>query len=225
MMKWLYKLEYKHPNWCIPNLMMVIIAGKALVYVAEMFSYNFSLIEKLSLNFNMVLRGEVWRLVTFLFVPDTTTPIALLITLYFYYFIGHGLELAWGDFKFNVYYLFGTVGAIAAAVLMWAVFGIGYATSSYLNLSLFFAYAMLWPNTQLLLFFIIPVKIKYLAWFSAAVCLFNFIFGGWMSRFSIALSLVNFLIFFGGDFFRRAKQEITYFKARRTWKRNNTNWR
>ena len=221
MMKWFYKLEYKHGNWCIPNLMLVIILGQALVYVADMFSYTFSLTAKLSLSINMVLHGEVWRLVTFLFVPEATTPVMLLITLYFYYFIGHGLEMAWGDFKFNVYYLFGALGAIAAAVLSMLLTGYGYGSSAYLNLSLFFAYAMLWPDTQLLLFFIFPVKIKYLAWFSGAICLFNFLFGSWPARLSVALSLVNFLLFFGGDFFRNAKQEIKYFRARQMWKRNN----
>lgn len=221
MMKWFYKLEYKHPNWCIPNLMLVVIAGQALVYVVNQFSYGFSLIEKLYLNFNMILHGEVWRLLTFLFVPESTTPIMLLITLYFYYFIGHGLELAWGDFKFNVYYLFGALGAIAASALSMVLTGYGYGSASYLNLSLFFAYAMLWPNTQLLLFFIIPVKIKYLAWFSGAVCLVNFIFGLWPSRLAIVLSLVNFLLFFGGDFLRNARNEVKYFRTRQMWKRNN----
>lgn len=221
MMKWFYKLEYKHGNWCIPNLMLVIIVGQALVYVADLFSYGFSLTAKLSLSINMVLRGEVWRLLTFLFVPEVSTPVMLLITLYFYYFIGHGLEMAWGDFKFNVYYLFGALGAIAAAVLSMLLTGYGFGSSMYLNLSLFFAYAMLWPNTQLLLFFIIPVKIKYLAWFSGAICLFNFLFGSWPTRLAVALSLVNFLLFFGGDFFRTARQEIKYFRARQTWKRNS----
>ena len=220
MMKWFYKLEYKHGNWCIPNLMLVIIAGQALVYAADLFSYGFSLIDKLYLNFNLVMRGEVWRLITFVFVPEASSAIMLLITLYFYYFIGHGLEMAWGDFKFNVYYLFGTLGAIAASALTMLLFGVGVGSAAYLNLSLFFAYAMLWPNTQLLLFFFIPVKIKYLAWFSGAVCLFNFLFGSWASRLSIALSLINFLLFFGGDFLRTARQEVKYFRTRQMWKRN-----
>ena len=220
MMKWFYKLEYRHPNWCIPNLMLVIIAGQAMVYLADMFSYGFSLISKLSLDLGMVAQGEVWRLLTFLFVPEASSAIMLVITLYFYYFIGHGLEMAWGDYKFNVYYLFGALGAIAAAALSMLLTGWGYGSSAYLNLSLFFAYAMLWPDTQLLLFFLIPVKMKYLAWFSGAVCLFNFVFGSWASRLSIALSLVNFLLFFGGDFLRRARQEVKYFRARQTWKRN-----
>lgn len=91
------------------------------------------------------------------FLPSASTPISLLLTLYLMWLIGHTLEQSWGDFRFNVYYLLGVLGAILAAVIT------RWGTTYYLNLSLFFAFAMLYPEMRLLLFFIIPVKIKWLA--------------------------------------------------------------
>ena len=113
------------------------------------------------------MHGEVWRLFTFVFIPQSTSPLGLVLTLYFYYLIGNTLENTWGDFQFNVYYLCGMLGAILAAALT------GYGTSYYINLSLFFAFAMLYPDFQVLLFFIIPIKMKYMALFSGALCLID----------------------------------------------------
>ena len=77
-----------------------------------------------------------------------------------------------------------------------------------------------------LLFFIIPIKMKYMALFSGALCLIDLLMGGWSTRAAVLLSLANFLLFFGGDFFRTVKQEIKYHKTRRTWQnQNRSNWR
>lgn len=219
-MKWIYKLENKFGHICIHNLMMVIIVGQAMVYLATMLSPAVNLMGLFSLSRSAVLSGQVWRLVTFVFVPTTTSPISLLLTLYFYYLIGHTLEQTWGDFRFNVYYLLGMLGAIAASFLT------GFGTTYYLNLSLFFAFAMLYPDFQVLLFFIIPIKMKWMALFSGALCLIDFVFGGWASKASILFALINFLIFFGGDFLRTVKQELKYYKTRKMWRSNNrNNWR
>ena len=112
------------------------------------------------------------------------------------------------------------MGSILAAVIT------GWGTTYYLNLSLFFAFAMLYPEMRLLLFFIIPVKIKWLALFAGALCLFSLVFGGWAERLSVLFSLLNFLLFFGGDFWRTARQELRYAKNRRAWRNENrNNWR
>ena len=114
----------------------------------------------------------------------------------------------------------GVLGAILAAAVT------GWGTTYYLNLSLFFAFAMLYPEMRLLLFFIIPVKVKWLALFSGVLCLFGFVFGTWADRLSVLFSLLNFLIFFGGDFWRMAKQELRYAKNRRAWRNaGRNNWR
>lgn len=166
-MKWVYKLERKFGRICIPHLMLVIIAGQAMVYLANLLNPDILLLSRFSLNWAAVMHGEVWRLLTFVFIPQSTSPLGLVLTLYFYYLIGNTLENTWGDFQFNVYYLCGMLGAILAAALT------GYGTSYYINLSLFFAFAMLYPDFQVLLFFIIPIKMKYMALFSGALCLID----------------------------------------------------
>ncbi len=214
MNKWINQLERRCGRFCIQNLMMVVIIGQAMVYVASLMT-NVGLMGRLSLNWPAVMHGEVWRLLTFIFIPGSLSPIGLLLSLYFYYLIGHTLEQTWGDFRFNVYYLLGMVGAIIAAALT------GSATSYYLNLSLFFAFAVLYPDFQVLLFFILPVKMKYLACFSGALCLIDLLFGSWATRASVLFALINFLLFFGGDFFRTVRREATYYKTRRSWRNNN----
>ena len=106
-MKWVYKLERKFGRICIPHLMLVIIAGQAMVYLANLLNPDILLLSRFSLNWAAVMHGEVWRLFTFVFIPQSTSPLGLVLTLYFYYLIGNTLENTWGDFQFNVYYLCG----------------------------------------------------------------------------------------------------------------------
>ena len=138
----------------------------------------------------------------------------IIFSLYFYYFIGTALEQTWGTFKFNVYYLIGALGIIAAALIS----GEGY--NMYLNLSLFFAFATLFPDHQVMLFFFIPVRIKWLALLDALFFLISFIFGGWAVRASILLSLVNYFIFFGEDLVRTLRQKIMFAKNRIKYRKN-----
>ena len=217
--RWLDRFCYKHPRLGIPGLMKYIVIANVAVYLMDMFSNGYF---SAMLRFYpaLIMEGQVWRLLTFVFIPQSTSPLGLVLTLYFYYLIGNTLENTWGDFQFNVYYLCGMLGAILAAALT------GYGTSYYINLSLFFAFAMLYPDFQVLLFFIIPIKMKYMALFSGALCLIDLLMGGWSTRAAVLLSLANFLLFFGGDFFRTVKQEIKYHKTRRTWQnQNRSNWR
>ncbi len=211
-MKWVYRLERKFGRYYIPRLMLVIIAGQGMVYLASQLNPAIQLLNRFSLNWAAVLHGEVWRLVTFLFIPQTTSPFWLIFSLYFYYLIGNTLENTWGGFRFNVYYLCGMLGAIMAAAIT------GYGTGYYINLSLFFAFAALYPDFQVLLFFILPIKMKYLAYASGALCVLDLLMGTWSMRAAIVFSLANFLLFFGGDFLRTVRQELRYAKTRRAWR-------
>ncbi len=238
-MRWLYKLEYKHGNRYIPNLMMIIVMGMGAVYLLDMFFApgGISLSSYLSLNTAAIMRGEVWRLITFIFVYPSTSTFWLLIQLYFYYIIGRNLESAWGGFKFNIYYLFGIVGTIvgtfAAYFLIYAITGlpIGLSGSNmYLNLSLFLAFASIMPDTQFLLFFVIPVKAKWLIIFYAVMLLVpllqTFMFQGFISGLAslilLAFSLINYFIFFGSSTINSIKEQIRISRNRRNWKNN---WR
>lgn len=208
-MQWLYKLERKFGRYSIPNLMIYITLTMAAVFVMNAVGLNFS--SYLALDRNLVLRGQIWRLITFVVVPPSGNVLMVLISLYFYYFIGSSLENAWGDFKFDVYYLFGIFGAILAAFIT------GYGTNTYLNLSLFLAFAQLFPEERVLLFYLIPVKVKWLAWLDWALFAVSFIFGNWPTRLAIVMSIVNFIIFFGPGFFKRIKQNRNYSETRKNW--------
>lgn len=212
-MKWVYRLERRLGRYYIPHLMLTVIIGQAMVYIGTLLNPSVALMSRLSLDWGAVLHGQIWRLVTFIFVPQSSSPLGLVLTLYFYYLIGTTLENTWGDFRFNVYYLCGMLGAILAAVIT------GGGTSYYLNLSLFFAFAILYPDFTVLLFFIIPIKMKYLAMLSGLLCVLDLLLGSWSTRAAVVFSLANFLLFFGGDFLKRARQEIRYYRTRRSWRR------
>lgn len=133
----------------------------------------------------------------------------IVFVLYFYYFIGSGLQSAWGDFKFNVYYFLGVL--LTAAVSM--VSGVT-VDGTFLNLSLFFGFATLYPNMQVLLFFILPIKIKYLAYVYALSNLYFFITGSNAVRVVIIGSLLNFFIFFGKSLYRTLRYKIRTYRKR-----------
>ena len=196
------RFAYNHPRFGIPNLMRYIVGGNILVYLLAMFS-NWSAVSFLEFNLNGLLHGEIWRLVTFLFVPDAANPLLLLLSLYFYYWIGSMLEREWGTAKFSLYYLSGVVLTLLTAVaasLIAGNFGYSISGAGYINLSMFFAFAMLYPDVQVLLFFIIPVKMKWLAWVDAAFFAFGVIsslFQGDLAGVLLPIiAILNFLVFF-----------------------------
>ena len=177
-MNWLNKLERKIGRFYIKNLMLIIIAGTILVYAFSMMAPDSNLINNIILDPSKVMEGEVWRLVTFIFVPTGGSIISFMFSLYFNYLAGTGLENEWGEFKFNFYYFVGMITTIIVSMIT----GVS-ATGSYINMSLFLAFAMIYPNFQVLLFYIIPVKVKYLAILDWVFIGLRFI--GFLSIFSI----------------------------------------
>lgn len=194
--KLLDRLERKLGRFAIPNLMTVIIFGMVLVYLIDTFTnpdYTFNLSSLLYFDRAAIFSGQVWRVLTFVFMPPNENLLFVVIELYFYYLIGSALERQWGSFRFNVYYLTGVIGTIIGGFIT------GFATNEYLNLSLFLAFAMLFPNFQVLLFFFIPIKIKYLAWIDAIFMFVQLIFSPWSARVMLIVAFANFLLFFGKD--------------------------
>ena len=168
-MNWLYKLERRFGRFGIPNLMLYVAAGQAIVWLVIMFAY-YPLYFLLSLNRSGLFAGQVWRLVSFVFLPPlTTNPIYVALEIYLLYWLGSALERTWGSFKFTVYFLLGIVGAWLGCLIT------GSAGNTALYYSLFFAFAYLYPETQLLLFFVVPVKVKWLGWISAVLYLLQWI--------------------------------------------------
>lgn len=218
-MNWLNRMEYKYGRrFGIPNLMIYITATMLAVFVIDTV-LPVSILQYIGFSRARILQGEIWRLITFIFEPTSYRPITLIISLYFYYFIGNTLENIWGPFRFTVYYIFGVIGAIIGGMIA------GGATNSYLNLSLFFAFAHLFPEQQVLLFFIIPIKIKYLAWVNWFFFLASFIMGGLVTKVAILFSLLNFFLFFGKDIWRNMKDKYYTYKRRRNFKNNNDFWK
>jgi len=191
---WLSRFCYKHPRVAIPHLIIYIIAGNAAVFLLDMFSQG-TASQLMMFHTASIFRGEVWRLVTFLFVPNST-GFWIIFYLLFLYYIGTTLERTWGSAKFTVFYLLGVILTMLTGLLA------GGATMQYINLSLLFAFASLYGETQVLLI-IFPIKVKWLAWFNAALFLFAVIQYLAAGQFLLALlpvvAILNYLLFFYSD--------------------------
>ena len=152
---------YTHPRFGIPNLMLIIVIGNAAVWLLAQMDTTGQIVSLLSGSAQGILHGQVWRLITYVFVPTESRPIWLLLMLYFYYWIGSCLEREWGNGKFTIYYVSGMLLTAIYGVVLSAILGRDVVVSTtYLNLSMFFAFATLYPDVQVLLFFIIPIDRK-----------------------------------------------------------------
>jgi membrane associated rhomboid family serine protease len=142
-----------------------------------------------------VLEGEVWRLVTYIFIPQTRSWFWVLFLLLFMWFLASALEEFWGALKLNVFYLIGMIGSTVAAFF----FG-GSSSNTFLNTSLFFAFATIAPNYEIYLFFILRVKVKYIAWVLAGFMGLQFAAIPLPAKMAMLASLANYLIFFAPGF-------------------------
>ncbi|NLY76111.1 MAG: rhomboid family intramembrane serine protease [Firmicutes bacterium] len=205
-MNWLSKIERKFGHLAVKRLMHYIIIFNVLVLL--LFYFYPPILHALILVPRLVLKGELWRLVTYIFIPPTFSPLWVIFTLYFYYLVGTGLENEWGAFKFNIYYLTGMIGTTTGAFITG-----GGATALYLNLSLFFAFARIYPNFEILIFFILPVKIKYLAWLNWFFFGYNILFSTSLSaKIAALIAIGNYFLFFGKDTIEalKLKRQVYY---------------
>ncbi len=226
---WLDKFCAKHPKFAIPNLMLYIAIGNIAVYLIDLFSMGgFSLASTLSFNRYAILHGQIWRLVSFVFISESgdlllrgTGIFFVLVSAYFYWWIGSLLEREWGTTKFTLFYLGGVALNILYGMLT------GYTSIAYVNLSMFLAFATLYPDMEILLFMILPVRVKWLAWIDAALFVWavvsNLLVGNWIGALLPVVAILNYLIFFWPDFqylFAKAKrrtspQTINFKKAQK----------
>ena len=190
---------YRHPRFGIKRLMLYIVIGTALFYVINLMDRSGMFLWYIMFSPPDILRGEVWRLVTWIFYPAASSP------LYFYYFIGKTLEQQWGTAKFSLFYLMGALLNIIYGFAVWFIFRIPvyYMSPVYLNLSMFFAFAVLFPDQRFLLFFIFPVKCKWLALIDAAFFLYEIIsmLVNGLPVYAVLplVSVINFFIFCGSS--------------------------
>lgn len=189
----------KHPNFGVPNLMKyVVIANVAFWLIGAV---NPTLMSYLTFNPALILRGQVWRIVTFALYPPSTGLLAF-VAFYFYYMIGNTLEQYWGTPQFNVYFFSGLILSVLYGFIMYFVTGISFnLTAEYVYLSMFFSFAVLFPDMQVLLFYILPIKIKYLAYLDAALFVLGVFTTPFPANFLPVVAVLNFLIFCGGYLF------------------------
>ena len=184
--------------------MRVIVIGNVVVYILSMLTAasNPAALDFLAFNLNGLLHGEIWRIVTFIFYPSSGSPFWLLISLYFYYWIGSTLERQWGTAKFNLYYFSGMLLTVLGTILASIITGNNFITvagTTYVNLSMFFAFAMLFPDTTVLFMFFLPVKMKWLAYLDGALFAFDIIraigLHDWAGVVLPVVALLNFAVF------------------------------
>ncbi len=216
-MKFINKLERKYYRYAIQDLMKYFMVIWVLSTLLFSFAPNASVMYELycTLDFEMIFRGQIWRLVTFIFMPySIQSPIGLLffvIQVSLYLYIGRSLENAWGAFRFNLFFLSGILFNILGGLIYFIAYktagtAVGIYSSEYsvgmvyLFQSMFFAFAVLYPNVQVLIYYIIPVKVKYIAYLDAAFLIFEIIGAISERQYFIAIGIVvamaNFIIFY-----------------------------
>lgn len=215
-MKFFHKLEYKYGRYAINNLMYYIVILYGLGLVLNLFNPMIYWVY-LSLDMEAVFHGQIWRLVTFLMYPPALGTWVLgdiffgVIALFMYHSLGLTLERVWGAFRFNVFFFMGMLAQALACILGYVIFRQDWMlTTGFLNSSIFLAFAMYFPDVQFLMFFVLPVKAKWLAVAECAVYLYSFIFGNAATRCELVVSLANVLVFFfmTRNFKRFAPKEI-----------------
>lgn len=193
------QIERKLARFAISNLTLYLVGGQAAMllmgFVMPAFLGSTFLIPQ------AVMDGQWWRLLTFVFTPPCGNPILAIFVLYFLYFMGNSLEAHWGTFRYNLYVLIGLLVTIVAAFL----FPFSVATNRYITGSIFLAFAYLFPEMQILIFFVLPVRVKWVALVTWLLYAYAFIVGDWAERLLILAAITNFLVFFGRDLYAKAR--------------------
>ena len=178
--------------------------------VSLLYFYQPSYVVALLLLPGRILHGEVWRLVSYIFVPEVLLSggnsvwqlVSLIIYLWFLVWMGDALEHAWGAFRVTLFYFLGMVSVTIAAFF----FGGGGLSAFRLNLSLFFAFATLYPDVQIYFFFVLPLKIKWLAYGSLALLLLDMLRGSLSTKAAIVVSFLNYFVFFGPATYAKVRE-------------------
>jgi len=197
-MRLLDKLERRLGFIAIPGLIRAVVTLNVLVFILVYLNKGFD--SYLALDIARIRAGEVWRLVTYIFVPQMSHPLLVLIALWFLWFIGDGLERAWGPFRLTLYFLVGMIGTTVAALLSNSQF-----SNQMLFTTLFFAFAHFYPEEVIYVFFILPLKIKWIAWVYAAFLLLAFVTQSNSYRMALIAALSNYLIFFGPEVIQQVR--------------------
>lgn len=184
----------KNRNKGIPNLMLYICVGNAIVYLMTQISGNTTLYSLLFFHREAILHGQVWRLITFPLTMYNSNLLLMLISLFCYYSLGTVIERMWGTLRFNLFYLSGVI-----LIDLYSMLFNCHADVYQLNMSLFLSYATLFPNASFLLFFIIPVKAWIFALFDFGIILLDVLGSRFPANMLPLVALANYFLFFGKD--------------------------
>lgn len=198
--KWLRALERRLHWIAVPNIASFLVGLQIIGFVLVISDPRWWF--RLALDPAAALRGEVWRLITFLALPLSLSPIWMIFVLWFLYFIVETVENTWGSFRTTFYVLVSVLLTIGYSF----AFMVPITSVAGLQSTLFLAAAALVPEAQILLFLFLPVKIVWLAWLTAAVVLWRFIGGTWLERLYLLAIYANYLVFFGPYYYWRLKQ-------------------
>lgn len=209
------RFEQKFGKYAIKNLSFVLVFCYAIGYLFQLMDRSNTLIYYLTLNPYAIIHGQVWRLFSWLLIPPSSGGILTLIMLYFYCSIGTSLERTWGTYRYNVFIFEGFLFTILGSFLMMGYSYVFQAdainaytpevffsmtslmfSTYFVNMSIFLGFAATFPEAQVLLMFIIPIKVKILGIIYAIMLVYQFIVSNVYMRFAIAASLLNFVIFF-----------------------------
>lgn len=204
-LNWLDKLERKLGRFAIPNLTVYLLVGYVIGFgivnlMRDMVGY-------LTLEPALILRGQVWRLISWVLIPPTDNLISLVFLVLLYYSLGTALERTWGSFRYNVYIFSGLLFTVLAVFGLYAFYyfrygvevplsAVGLIGTNYITLSIFLAFAVIYPDMEVMLYFILPIKMKWMALVYVVLAGYDFINGGIGIRVAIGASLLNFVIFF-----------------------------
>ncbi len=205
-MKWIAKMERKYGRYAIHNLSAYIIALYAAGYLMQVLSPQ--IFGYLTLEPRDILRGQIWRLVSWVLIPPDSLDLFTILMLYFYYSVGTALERTWGAFRYNLYIFSGILFTVIGAFVLYGILRAMYApavpslgsafSTYYISMSILLAFSVTYPDMQVMLMFFIPIKMKWLGVFYGVLMVFSFLQSGWPSRVVMLASLLNFLVFFLG---------------------------
>ena len=192
---------YKHPRFGVPNLMLYIVIISLAVWLLSIMDPSKTLMSFFVFSPERILKGEVWRLVSFVFVPQSLSFWELLF-FYFYYWIGNVLEKEWGTPRVNIFLISGVLLTAVYGFIIYFITKQSIAVTTYfIYLSMFFSFATLFPDVQVLFMFIIPIKVKWLAYLDAAFFLLSMLTQSFPFNLLPLVAVLNYLVFFGDDLF------------------------
>jgi hypothetical protein len=199
-MSFMDRMERRFRRFCIPNLTMIILLGEISLFLLVQINPKFH--ERTFLTGQLVLDGDVWRLVVFIFQPPDMNLFFFFFACMLFHIMGNALERTWGTFRYNVFWFSGYLATVSVAF----IFPQFPMTNMFLSGSVFLAFAMLFPDFTLMMMFILPVKVKWLAllqWVFIGITLLE---GNWPVRCIVLAGVFNYFLFFSAEIVRRMKR-------------------